>query len=78
MLVRTADLSGTKDKRVYINKHAYNYLSNSNLFGGELILSNIGSVGNVYIYEPMYEHSSLAPNAIMLDGSKITSLYIIG
>ena len=70
MLVRTADLSGTKDKRVYINKHAYNYLSNSNLFGGELILSNIGSVGNVYIYEPMYEHSSLAPNAIMLDGSK--------
>ena len=31
MLVRTADLSGTKDKRVYINKHAYNYLSNSNL-----------------------------------------------
>ena len=70
MLVRTADLSGTKDQRVYINKHAYNYLSNSNLFGGELILSNIGSVGNVYIYEPMYEHSSLAPNAIMLDGSK--------
>ena len=70
MLVGTADLSGTKDKRVYINKHAYNYLSNSNLFGGELILSNIGSVGNVYIYEPMYEHSSLAPNAIMLDGSK--------
>ena len=69
MLVRTADLSGTKDKRVYIDEHAYNYLSNSNLFGGELILSNIGSVGNVYIYEPMYEKSSLAPNAIMLDGS---------
>ena len=69
MLVRTADLSGTKDKKVYIDEHAYNYLSNSNLFGGELILSNIGSVGNVYIYEPMYEKSSLAPNAIMLDGS---------
>lgn len=70
MLVRTADLSGTKDKRVYINKHAYEFLSNSNLFGGEVILSNIGSVGNVYMYEPLYERSSLAPNAIMLNGSK--------
>ena len=70
MLVRTADLSGTKDKRVYIDKHAYNFLSNSNLFGGEVILSNIGSVGNVYMYEPLYERSSLAPNAIMLNGSK--------
>lgn len=69
MLVRTADLSKTKDKRVYINQHAYEFLSNSNLFGGELILSNIGSVGNVFIYEPMYERSSLAPNAIMIDGS---------
>lgn len=69
MLVRTADLSGTKDKKVYINEHAYNYLSNSNLFGGELILSNIGSVGSVFIYKPMYKKSSLAPNAIMLDGS---------
>ncbi len=68
MLVRTADLSGTKEKRVYINRHAYEYLCNSNLFGGEIILSNIGSVGNVFIYEPLYERSSLAPNAIMVDG----------
>ena len=68
MLVRTADLSGTKDKRVYINESAYHFLSNSNLFGGEVILSNIGSVGNVFLYESMYERASLAPNAIMIDG----------
>lgn len=68
MLVRTADLSGTKDKRVYINKDAYEFLGNSNLHGGEIILSNIGSVGNVFIYTPMYERGSLAPNAIMIDG----------
>lgn len=68
MLVRTADLSGTKSKRVFINKHAYEFLSNSNLFGGEIILSNIGSVGSVYIYEPLYEKSSLAPNSIMITG----------
>ena len=70
MLVRTADLSGTRDNTVYINKHAYDFLSNSNLFGGEVILSNIGSVGNVFQYFPMYERASLAPNAIMLNGSK--------
>ena len=67
MLIRTVDLSNKRStKPVYINKHAYNYLSNSNLFGGEIILSNIGSVGSVFIYEPMYERASLAPNAITL------------
>lgn len=70
MLVRTADLSGTRDNIVYIDKHAYDFLSNSNLFGGEIILSNIGSVGNVFQYKPMYERSSLAPNAIMLNGTE--------
>ncbi|WP_242872841.1 restriction endonuclease subunit S [Ruminococcus flavefaciens] len=69
MLVRTADLSGTRDNTVYISKESYEFLSNSNLFGGEVILSNIGSVGNVFYYEPLYERSSLAPNAIMLNGT---------
>lgn len=68
MLVRTVDLSNKgKSKPVYIDKHAYNFLANSNLFGGELILSNIGSVGNVYMYEPIYEYASLAPNSIMIN-----------
>jgi len=67
MLVRTADLSSKRDVgRVYVNRHAYEYLHNSNLYGGEVILPNIGSVGSVYWYEPMYEHATLAPNAIML------------
>lgn len=69
MLIRIADLSGTKDKPVYIDKKAYDFLSNSNLFGGEVILSNIGSVGSVYIYHKMYEYASLAPNSIMLNKS---------
>jgi type I restriction enzyme S subunit len=68
MLVRTADLSGTRDNIVYIDEHAYNFLSNSNLFGGEVILSNIGSVGNVFYFEPTYKRNSLAPNAIMING----------
>jgi len=67
MLVRTVDLSNSSNtKKVYIDKHAYEFLANSNLFGGELVLSNIGSVGNVFLYEPLYERASLAPNAIMM------------
>jgi len=70
MLVRTADLSGSakSDKRVYISKHSYDFLKNSNLFGGEIVLPNIGaSVGDVYMVpESLYNKMSLGPNSIML------------
>lgn len=76
MLVRTVDLSKkTNKKPIYINKHAYDFLSNSNLFGGELILPNIGSVGSVYYFEPMYKRSSLAPNAILVDMKGINKFF---
>lgn len=76
MLVRTVDLSGTQNKKpVYINKHAYEFLSNSNLHGGEIILSNIGSVGNVYFYSPLYERATLAPNAIMVNMKENNKFY---
>lgn len=68
MLVRTADLSGSarSSGKVYISEHSYNFLNNSNLFGGEIVLPNIGaSVGDVYIVPKLYERMSLAPNAIM-------------
>jgi type I restriction enzyme S subunit len=68
MLVRTTDLSNRRNvEQVYIDKKSYDFLSNSNLFGGEIILPNIGSVGDVYIYTPLYAHATLAPNAIMLE-----------
>lgn len=67
MLVRTADLSSKREmKPVYVNKHSYDYLKNSNLFGGELILPNVGSVGLSYIYKPLYERATLAPNSVMI------------
>lgn len=68
MLVRTVDLSGKgrAAEKVYISKHSYDFLNNSNLFGGEIILPNIGaSVGDVYIVPNLYERMSLAPNSIM-------------
>lgn len=69
MLIRTADLSSNDRKLppVYISKRSYEFLSNSNLFGGEVVLPNIGaSIGNVYMVPKLYKHMSLAPNAIMV------------
>ena len=79
MLVRTADLS-QKDKnisRVYINRASYDFLSNSNLFGGEIVLPNIGaSIGDVYMVPyGLYENMSLAPNSIMVK-SKTSDEYM--
>lgn len=78
MLVRTIDVSnkGYRSERVYINEHSYNFLKNSNLFGGEIILPNIGaSVGDVYIVPKLYERMSLAPNSIMIKTNQIDKYY---
>lgn len=79
MLVRTADLS-QKDKnisRVYINRASYDFLSNSNLYGGEIVLPNIGaSIGDVYMVPyGLYDNMSLAPNSIMVK-SKTSDEYM--
>ncbi|WP_300107178.1 restriction endonuclease subunit S [uncultured Alistipes sp.] len=46
--IRNVDL---KDKKfeTYVNKHAYEFLSKSALFGNEIIISNVGDV-EVYFY----------------------------
>lgn len=78
MLVRTTDLANPDvvDGRVYISKHSYHFLSNSNLFGGEIILPNVGSVGSVYMVpKNMYARMSLAPNAIMFKTKYVDRFY---
>lgn len=69
MLIRTADLSkktNANERPVYIDKHSYDFLHNSNLYGGEIILPNVGTIGEAYIVENLYPKMSLAPNSIML------------
>ena len=67
IMVKTADFANnfTKDL-TYTNKHGYEFLSNSNLFGGELILSNIGSIGKVFIVPDLGCPMTLASNSIMV------------
>ena len=68
LFVRTMDLSADfKDDCSYIDKKSYDFLKKSRLFGGELILPNIGaSIGKAFIMPNLGMPMSLAPNSIML------------
>ena len=67
VMVKTADFSnGFTRNLTYTDKHGYEFLSNSNLFGGELILSNVGSVGKCFIVPKLPCKMTLAPNAVMV------------
>ena len=66
VLIRLVDYNnGFKDGFVYIDEHAYNFLGKSKLFGGEIIISNVGAnVGTVFKAPYLKKPMSLAPNAI--------------
>ena len=66
-MVKTADFSnGFTRNLTYTTKQGYEFLANSNLFGGELILSNIGSIGKCFIVPKLNCKMTLAPNSIMI------------
>ncbi len=67
ILVRTKDFQCNFEKElIYTDKHGYEFLSKSNLSGGELIFSNVGSIGKVFIVPKIKSKMTLAPNAIMV------------
>ena len=68
ILVRTTDLSNNfKGDKVYIDERAYTFLSKSSLFGGEIIINNIGAgVGQTFKCPYLKERMSLGPNSIMV------------
>lgn len=66
-MVKTADFSNGFTKNLtYTDKHGYEFLENSNLYGGELILSNVGSIGKCFIVPELEYKMTLAPNAVMI------------
>ncbi len=68
ILVRTKDFqTNFQTDLVYTDKHGYDFLSNSNLHGGELILPNIGaSIGKIFIVPKLDYPMTLAPNTVMI------------
>lgn len=67
ILVKVQDFQNGFTKGItYTDERGYNFLENSNLYGGELILSNVGSIGKVFIVPHLKERMTLAPNSIMV------------
>ncbi|MCG9710885.1 restriction endonuclease subunit S [Pseudoalteromonas sp. Isolate3] len=78
-MVRSTDFEKKfKNNKRYITEHAYNYLTKSKLFGGEIIMSKIGNAGKVYFMPETDRPCSLAMNLflIRLDPSKANNEYI--
>lgn len=69
VLIRTADYSTNfnPQKMVYIDEHAYEFLSKSKLFGGEIIINNVGAgVGTTFRCPNLNMPMSLAPNSVVV------------
>ena len=63
--VRNTDLkSGSFG--VFVDKHSYEFLSKSTLYGGEIIISNVGDVGSVFLCPYLDGQMTLGNNIIML------------
>ena len=67
-MVRTTDLEKQNytDGVKYIDQHAYEHLSKSKVYGGEIIINKIGSAGAVYLMPFLDRPVSLAMNQFMI------------
>lgn len=67
LMVKTQDFAnGFTKSLTYTDKHGYEFLAKSALYGGELILSNIGSVGKVFRVPFLNRPMTLASNSVMV------------
>lgn len=70
LFLRNTDLKRNLmgDKR-WITKHSYDFLKKSHLYGGEVIISNVGDVGSVHRVPYLDEHMVAGNNVIFIQSS---------
>lgn len=67
ILIRLVDYSRNfKGPFMYVDEKGYNFLSKSKLYGGEIIISNVGAVGTVFKAPYLEKPMTLGPNSIMI------------
>lgn len=68
LMIRATDLENEdyENNVKYISESAYNFLSKTKVYGGEIILPKIGTIGNVYFMPYLERPTSLAMNLFML------------
>lgn len=77
ILIRLADYRNKfKGPFEYIDRHGYNFLSKTKLYGNEIIISNVGAhLGTVFRTPTLGTPMSLGPNAILLKTKYIDDYY---
>ncbi|MGS6024528.1 restriction endonuclease subunit S [Limosilactobacillus fermentum] len=77
ILIRLADYRNKfKGPFEYIDRHGYNFLSKTKLYGNEIIISNVGAhLGTVFRTPTLGSPMSLGPNAILLKTKYIDDYY---
>ena len=68
VLLRLADYNNgfDKNKFIYVNEKAFNFLSRSIVYPNDIIIANVGSVGAVFRAPDLKMPMSLAPNTILV------------
>ncbi|MBS4536780.1 restriction endonuclease subunit S [Clostridium sp. D2Q-14] len=67
VFIRNTDLKNKfKSGMKYVDKHSYEFLSKTKLYGDEVIISNVADVGSVYLCPELEMPMTLGNNVIML------------
>lgn len=66
LFMRNTDLKSGFRNKVFVDEHSYNFLKKSKLFGGELIISNVGDIGSVHLCPSFDIPMTLGNNCIMV------------
>ncbi len=67
-MVRTSDLEANDfvNNVKYVSEHAYNFLTKSKVYGGEILINKIGSAGKSYLMPYLNRPVSLGMNLFLL------------
>ena len=77
LFIRNTDLKSGFTNKVFVDKHAYNFLSKTRLFGGEVIISSVGDVGSVFRCPYFDMPMTLGNNIIMLNSDYNLFFYLL-
>jgi type I restriction enzyme S subunit len=80
ILVRTIDFNrGWDGKYVWVDQPAYEFLKKSRLVPGDVVISNVGTVGTTFRVPDLGQPMALGPNAVMLrtrDSQRLNQNYL--
>lgn len=78
-MIRTVDIERDDFETdiISISEHAYNFLSKTKVYGGEIIVNKIGNAGKVYLIPPVERKTSLGMNQFMIRANKKINNYYL-